>query len=65
MLEYVATDKYIVHTTFRLPHIECYVIVDNILYEETIDGRLLCIGPVESMSDNLSDLPNRDMYINI
>lgn len=65
MLKYILTDKYIVPTNVRLPHIECYVITDNILYEETIDGRLLDIGPVEGMSDNLDDLPNRDMYIKI
>lgn len=65
MLKYILTDKYIVPTALRLPHIECYVIINNILYEETIDGRFLCIGPVERMSDNLDDLPDRDMYIKI
>lgn len=65
MLKYILTDKYIVPTNVRLPHIECYIITDNILYEETIDGRLLDIGPVEGMSDNLDELPSRDMYIKI
>lgn len=65
MLKYILTDRYIVPTAVRLPHIECYIINDNILYEETIDGNLLYIGPVEDMSDDLNDLPDRDMYIKI
>lgn len=64
MLKYIVTDKYIVNTSQLLPHIECYIIRNDILYEETIDGRLLPIGNIEIMSNSPDNLPNRKKYIN-
>lgn len=48
MEKFIATDKYIVDTSKLLPHIECYIIKNNVLYEETISGELLYIGPIEN-----------------
>lgn len=46
----------VVDTSLILPHTECYVVIDDKLYAEQIDGSEVYLGKIVHESDRLSDL---------
>lgn len=56
MNRYVKTDKGVVDTNFLYPHMECYLIEDNVLYVEEVSGRVYAYANIIDSSNNVEDL---------
>ena len=56
MIRYIKTTQGIVDTQFLFPHLECYLIKDNVLYVEEISGRTYPFAEIIDSSDNEEDL---------
>ena len=46
----------VIDTKLMIPHVECYLIEDNKLYSESIDGIIYCLGEIVKQSDSIEDV---------
>lgn len=50
----------VIDTSHLIPHLECYLIDDNKLYCENIDGTVYFLGDIIEMSDVISNMFDDD-----
>lgn len=46
----------VIDTKLMIPHVECYLIEDNKLYSESIDGIIYCLGDIIKQGNSIEEV---------